>query len=94
MTWRCYKSRGGAGSSKADEREDLPRAHRRGGRARLVVLAAEVGGRWSAETAQFFVALSNAKAESVPELLRGRVAAAWLRRWSTMLACSAVKAFA
>ena len=28
--------------------------------------------RWSAETAQFFIALSNAKAESVPELLRGR----------------------
>ena len=65
-----------------------------GGRARLVVLAAEVGSRWSVETAQFLVALSNAKAESVPELLRGRVAAAWLRRWSTMLACSAAKAFA
>ena len=65
-----------------------------GGRARLVVLGAEVGGRWLAETAQFLVALSNAKAESAPELLRGRVAAAWLRRWSTMLACSAAKAFA
>ena len=61
-----------------------------GGRARLVVLAAEVGGRLSAETAQFLVALSNAKAESVSELLRGRVAAAWLR----LLACSAAKAFA
>ena len=65
-----------------------------GGRARLVVLAAEVGGRWSVETAQFLVALSNAKAESFPELLGGRVAAGWLRRWSTMLACSAAKAFA
>ena len=31
----------------------LPRTLRRSGRARLVVLAAEVGGRWSVETAQF-----------------------------------------
>ena len=46
-----------------------------GGRARLVVLAAEVGDRWSAEIVQFFVALSNTKAESIPEVLRGRVAA-------------------
>ena len=45
------------------------------GEARLVVSAAEVGGRWSVETAQFLVALSNAKAESVSEFFRGRVAA-------------------
>ena len=38
-----------------------------GGRASLVLLAAEVGGRWSAETAQFLVALSNSKAEAAPE---------------------------
>ena len=65
-----------------------------GGKAGLVDLAAKVGGLWSAETAHFLVALSNAKAKSVPDLLRGRVAAAWLRRWSTLLFCSAVKAFA
>ena len=45
-------------------------------------------------TRQFLVALSNAKAKSVRELHRGRVAAAWFRWWSTMLACSAVKASA
>ena len=32
-----------------------------GGRARLVVLAAEVGGHWSEETTEFLSALSGAK---------------------------------
>ena len=65
-----------------------------GGRARLVVLAAEVGGRWSTETAQFLSSLANARAQSEPTILRGRTAAAWNRRWSAMLACSAARAFA
>ena len=65
-----------------------------GGRARLVVLAAEVGGRWSVETAQFLSGLARAKAQSAPLLLQGRVEAAWLRRWSATLACSAARSFA
>ena len=40
-----------------------------GGRA---LLAAEVGGRWSVETAQFLSALAKAKAQSAPHLLQGR----------------------
>ena len=64
-----------------------------GGRARLVVLAAEVGGRWSTETAQFLSALAKARALSVPQVLQGRVEAAWIRRWSAILACSAARAF-
>ena len=59
------------------------------GRARLVVLAAEVGVRWSDEIAQFLRELAKARADSVPHLLQGRVKAAWLRRWSSLLACSA-----
>ena len=56
---------------------------------RLVVLAAEVGGRWSAETAQFLTALAKARAQEVPPLvLQGRAETAWVRRWSVMLACS------
>ena len=43
------------------------------GRARLVVLDAEVGGRFSSETAAFVNALAKAKSESAPQLLRGRV---------------------
>ena len=65
-----------------------------GGRARLVVLAAEVGGRWKVETAQFLSALAKAKAQVAPHLLQGRVEAAWLRRWSATLACSAARSFA
>ena len=65
-----------------------------GGRARLVVLAAEVGGRWSEETATFLAALAKARAESSPFILPGRVKAAWIRRWNAMLACSAARAFA
>ena len=57
------------------EREDIPGTHRRGRRARLVVLVAEVGGRWSKET------------ES-PQLLQNRVTAAYIS-WSALLACIA-----
>ena len=44
-----------------------------GGRARLVVLAAEVGGRWSIETANFLVSLAKAKALASPLVLQGKV---------------------
>ena len=64
------------------------------GRARLVVLAAETGGRWSIETAQFLRGLAKGKAETAPLLMQNRVKAAWLRRWSCILACSAPRAFA
>ena len=59
-----------------------------------MVLAAEVGGRWSNETAQFLNALAEARSQSVPHILQGRAKAAWLRRWSAMLAGSAARAFA
>ena len=64
-----------------------------GGRARLVVLAAEVGGRWSIETAHFLASLAKAKAETAPDVLRGRVQQDYVRRWSALLACSAIRAF-
>ena len=65
-----------------------------GGRARLVVLAAEVGGRWSAETAQFLTSPAKARAQEVPLVLQGRAESAWVRRWSAILACTAARAFA
>ena len=50
-----------------------------GGRARLVVLGAEVGGRWSTETAQFLSALAWAKVRELPEELEehGLVGGTW-----------------
>ena len=66
-----------------------------GRRARLVVLAAEVGGRWSEETAQFLRSLAKARSESSPFLLQNRVKAAYIRRWSGHLGlrCSQVSCF-
>ena len=63
-------------------------------RARLVVLAGEVGGRWSDETRSFLCQLARAKARSEPSILRGRAEQAWRLRWASTLACSAARAFA
>ena len=60
-------------------------------RARLVVLAGEIGGRWSAETRTFVGLL--AKAREVPVVLRKRVEWAWWRRWGSLLACASARAF-
>ena len=45
----------------------------RRGRARLVVLAVEVGGRWSLETQSFLSQLASAKARAASPLMRRRV---------------------
>ena len=47
------------------------------GRARLVVLGCEVGGRWSEETRQFLAGLAAAKARSDPEISFGDGALSW-----------------
>ena len=49
----CSTCRCGIGTGMEDEGGHIPGIGRDEGRARLVVLAAETGGRWSAETAQF-----------------------------------------
>ena len=58
-----------------------------------MVLAAEVGGRWSNEAAQFLGELAAFKASAAPEIFRERVRGSWLRRWRNTLSCSAAKAF-
>ena len=65
-----------------------------GRRARLVVMAVEVGGRWSEETASFLRLLSQARARSAPAHLRSAAEKGWLRRWSAMFACTVANAFA
>ena len=57
------------------------------------VLAAEVGGRWSTEARDFLVALAAEKAREALFLLEPSVKAAWLFRWSCMLACIAARSF-
>ena len=55
------------------------------GRARLVVSAGEVGGRWSAETMSFLSLLAKAKTRHEPRILRRRVQQAWRSRWQAIL---------
>ena len=64
------------------------------GRVCLVVLAAEIGGRWSLEGVNFVSQLAKAKARSVPRVLSNRVRHAYHHRWCSMLACAASRAFA
>ena len=66
----------------------------RRGRARLVVLAVEVCGRWSQETQSFLSSLARAKVRSVPPLLRKRVEQAWRLRWGSLFSCTVARAVA
>ena len=70
-----------------------PELCRADGRARLVVIAGEVGWRWSRETKTFLQCLAD-KAETAPKILKASVQVAWYRRWSSILTCAAAKAFA
>ena len=51
------------------------------GRARLVVLAAEVGGRWSEESRCFICLLARAKVRSLPKIVCARAQQSWHLRW-------------
>ena len=64
-----------------------------GSRACLVVLALEVGGRWSPETRTFVAQLAKVKARREP-LLQKRAEQAWRMRWCAILSCAAGKVVA
>ena len=85
---------GSRGRSPRSERAHLHRTQVRG-RARMVVVACEVGGRWSDEALSFLNSLANTKVRDEPEDFRKvvKAAAAWLRRWKVLLACTAARAF-
>ena len=63
-------------------------------RCRLVVLALEVGGRWSEEAAQSLRLLARCRAREIPPALRANVTSAWVARWSALLSFAAARAFA
>ena len=81
----------GAALDQARRRQErtYPELAQPHGRARLVVLGCEVGRRWSEESRQFLAELAATKARSEPEVMHS-----WLRRWSTLMACTAARAFA
>ena len=81
--------------SHADGKNALyPELVGRKARARLVVLAGEIGGGWSTETSTFVGLLAKAKARSEPSVMRRRVEQAWRLRWGALLACAFARAFA
>ena len=63
-------------------------------RCRLVVLAIEVGGRWSTEAVDLIRQLAKARARAAPVRLRGSCAAGLARRWCSLLAAAAHRAYA
>ena len=62
------------------------------GRARLVVLSCEVGGRWSDECQSFLRQLSKARVREPPGVRASARHA--LQRWSSILACCASRSLA
>jgi hypothetical protein len=63
-------------------------------RCRLVVVALEVGGRWSQEASQFIGLLSKAKARTAPRSMQAAVKAAFMHRWSGIIAVAAQRSLA
>ena len=59
------------------------------GRCKLVVLALEVGGRWSTATQTFLRALARGRAHASPSHSRTALAHALQRRWGQMLTIAA-----
>ena len=86
----------GAALDQARRRQErtCPELAQPHGRARLVVLGCEVGGRWSEESRQFLAGLAATKARSEPEVMRKSTMHSWLRRWSTLMACTTASSFA
>ena len=92
---RCAREDGAALRQARRRKEqvypELSGAH---GRARLVVLASEVGGRWSSETQTFLRQLARAKSREEAPTLQTSANLAWIWRWSMILACASARAFA
>ena len=63
-------------------------------RCKLMVLACEVGGRWSATCCQFVRDLAEAKSRAAPRRLQRSSARAWEDRWWGILAVAAQDALA
>ena len=86
----------GAALRRARQRKErtYPELVGRRARAMFVVLAVEMGGRWSEEARNFLSQLARARARGEIPLLRKRAEQAWRLRWGSMLSCTAARAVA
>ena len=84
----CSEEDGIAMTRARKRKEDrYPELVGRRTRAKLVVFAMEVGGRWSEESWKCLAALARGRARDVPEILRVSAAAAWQCRGRLLLVC-------
>ena len=82
-----------AQATRRKQRQTYPELER-ARRCHLVVFGLEVGGRWAPEAATFIRLLARARAAEVPASLRAAARAAWVVRWSGIVAVAAQRAFA
>ena len=61
---------------------------------RLVTVACETGGRWSAEARTVLRGLAAARARSSPPVTQHAARASWLRRWGSLLSVAQQDALA
>ena len=86
-----------AGAALALARKAKERTYpelRQSARCKLVVLALELGGRWSTEAATFVRLLARLRSRAVPASSRGPSISAFTARWSALLSFAAARAFA
>ena len=81
------------GATRRRKEKTCPELTGQFGRTRLVVLAGEVGGRWS-ETQAFLRQLVKARARSKPVPQQARARQRWLMRWRALLAYSSARVLA
>ena len=74
--------------ARRDKEAKYPELHR-GDRCQLIVLAIDIGGRFSTETVEFLENLAWARSRAAPSYLRTAVAHSFKRRWARMLAVAA-----
>ena len=80
-------------AAERDKRETYPELVR-SPKCQLVVLACEVGGRWSSTCAWLVRELAEARSAQAPPRLRRSTARAWEARWWGMLAVAVQNALA
>ena len=67
---------------------------RRSGRAKLVILGCEVGGRWDPEVIALLRGLALSRCRDAPLLLQRSALLAWQRRWMNLVSVAAQTALA
>ncbi|CAE7209788.1 unnamed protein product [Symbiodinium sp. KB8] len=86
-----------AGAALALARNSKERTYpelRQFARCKLVVLALELGSRWSTDAATFVRLLARLRSRAVPASSRGPSILAFTARWSALLSFAAARAFA